>query len=144
VKKMNLTDRKELIDIKGDRISWKELLNKNKIIYVDFWASWCVPCRKKMPASMKLKKQLKGKNMSFIYLSIDKNAMNWKSALEEERLDQQNSFLILNNTESNIGKRFKIKLIPHYMLVGRDGKIISDDAPAPSDKTILNLIDKNL
>ena len=69
--------------------------------------------------------------------------MNWKSASEEERLDQQNSFLILNNTESNIGKRFRINSIPRYILIGRDGKIISDDAPPPSDKTILKLIDKN-
>jgi thiol-disulfide isomerase/thioredoxin len=146
VKKMNLNDNKELIDLKGNRISWQELLNKNtgNIIYIDFWASWCVPCRKEMPASMKLKNQLKDKKVSFIYLSIDKDAMNWKSALDEEGIDQQNSFLILNNTESNIGKRFRINSIPRYMLIDKNGKIISDNAPPPSDKTILKLIDKNL
>lgn len=146
VKKMEGNDSKELININGDKINWQELLKKyaGNLLYVDFWASWCVPCRKEMPASMKLENQLKDKKVSSIYLSIDKDATDWKSAVNEEGFNKENSFLILNNTESAIGKRFKIKSIPRYMLIGKDGKIISDNAPSPSDKIIMKLIEENL
>jgi len=61
IKKINNSSVKEVIDsIKSQ--------NKGKVIYLDYWATWCAPCKAEMPNSKKLMKELKGKDVSFIYV----------------------------------------------------------------------------
>jgi len=146
VKKMNNNDTKELMDMNGNKINWEDLLSKyaNSVLYIDFWASWCVPCRKEMPDFLNLRNEFKGKKISFIYLSIDKDANSWKRAVKEEAIDMQNSFLVLNNTKSSIVRRFKVNTIPHYLLIGKDGNIINSNAPWPNEKVTSGLINDNL
>jgi thiol-disulfide isomerase/thioredoxin len=120
-------------------ISWEDVLSKyrGKVIYVDIWASWCAPCRALMPKSHKLKEQLK-EDVAFIYLSIDKNAELWRKAALKESLDDQDSYLI--SEESNFIKEHEIvgiKGIPYYMIFNRNGELIVDDAMRPDDKNFV-------
>ena len=117
---------------------------KGKIILLDFWASWCNPCRQEMPYTSKLKKEYAGKNIVFVAISTDSDISAWKKADREESLENNNSFLLLNSGRATFIKHYHINSIPRYLLLGKDGKIISDDAPRPSDPQLKILIKKYL
>lgn len=126
--------------------SWVELLStdENKFIYLDFWASWCAPCRTEMPNSKKLLEEYSSKGVKFIYISIDDNVSSWKKAIAELGLSNSTNYLLPEGKMSPFSEKFKINTIPRYMLVGKDGQIINDNAPRPSDPKIRQLLDEVL
>jgi len=103
---------------------------KGKWIYMDFWASWCAPCRDLFPASLKLKDKY-GKDIIFVYISIDENTNQWQKALKYEKLDENHCFLLSKN--SDFVKKHKIKSIPRYMLFDKNGILVDDNALRPDD-----------
>jgi len=118
--------------------------HQGKLILLDFWASWCWPCRSEMPASILLKQKYKGKNVAFLSISTDDHIADWLKAAKEEGMTLQNDFLLLNAKQADILTKYKINAIPRYLLLGKDGKILFDDAPRPSDQDLTKLIDKYL
>ena len=117
---------------------------KGKLILFDFWASWCAPCRREIPYAEQLKKNYKDKNIVFITISTDSDINGWKKAAREEGLVSENDFLLLNSDHAAFVKRYNINMIPRYMLIGKDGKVLSDDAPRPSDLKLKELINRYL
>lgn len=115
---------------------------KSEYILLDFWASWCAPCRKAMPESEKLRKKFSNKGIQFIYLSIDEDISSWKSAHQLENLPDSSSFLLLNSDKSNIVKQNKVSFIPRYMLVSKNGKIINADLPHIGDIRLVAILNK--
>ena len=77
-------------DINGKSISMNDL--KGKYIYIDVWATWCGPCIREIPASKKMEKLYRDKNIEFVYISIDVrdrpvyNYDKWKEMIEEKSL----------------------------------------------------------
>ena len=118
--------------------------NKSKLILLDFWASWCAPCRYEMPFSKTLQKKFEGKNIVFIYLSVDENKLDWKRAVEEENMNGKNSFLFLNGFSAPFLVKNTISTIPRYILINKNGTVISENAPRPSTKDLMMMIQKNL
>jgi thiol-disulfide isomerase/thioredoxin len=133
-----------LYDVNKKLVDFKEITSKNKITYVDFWASWCAPCRAEMPDSKKLREEYAAKGVNFVYISTDENAADWDKANKKIGLPDDMSFLLPNPAESPLKKQFKINAIPRYMLIDKNGKIINDDAPRPSDKEIRGVLDELL
>ena len=108
--------------------------NKGKIIYIDFWASWCAPCRAAFPSSRKLHEEFKEKEIVFLYLSTDANFEAWKKANQFEKLTE-NSYFIINPKTSEYLKKLAIDFIPRYVLINSNGEISNPKAPSPdSDK----------
>ncbi|AUC13652.1 hypothetical protein BTO06_00160 [Tenacibaculum sp. SZ-18] len=119
--------------------------NLGKVVYIDLWASWCLPCRHKMGDLKKLKEHYADKNVAFAYLSIDEYEKDWQQAsIEEEINTNRNSFLIQNFKSSKFLKSLKIHSIPRYLLLDRNGEIIDENAPGPDAKELKELINKNL
>ena len=135
-----------LIMLDKSKSSWAQQLTKykGKVIYVDFWASWCGPCINEIPYIEELKKHYANKGVVFISISTDKQFSDWKAKVDQLKIDSPYSFLIANRANSPLIKSLEIKLIPRFVLIDKTGKIVSKDAIRPSDKNIHALIDQYL
>lgn len=111
--------------------------NKGKVIYIDFWASWCGPCRQEMPASVKLHQNLSEEDIVFVYISIDKNEAAWKRSMESLNITNIGQHYRRNQDEMiEFLKFFYIYSIPHYMIIGKEGQIANNDALPPSNSKL--------
>lgn len=125
-----------LKDGNGKDVTLKDFAGK--VVYMDFWASWCSPCRYEMKnGSPKLHAKFKdNKDVVFLYISIDSKEEPWKKAIADDKIEGIH-LLSLGGTNSPVAKAFNITGIPHYVIIGRDGKIFDNNAPRPSeDKTV--------
>lgn len=116
-----------------DTITYKKVIeqNKGKWLYIDFWASWCAPCRKAMPDSRKLKEEFKNSNVSFIYFALNDKKENWKKAIINDSIQQAQHYFIENGNTSKVIEELFIKTIPHYIIYNPKGKIVNGYAKRP-------------
>lgn len=123
-----------MIDPKGNSLSLQQLLNVNrgKIIYIDFWASWCVPCRREMKYAEKFRKTFKSKKVVFVYLSLDKSKNAWIEASKEEGLYRlANNYILTNADSSTFLQSINFVSIPRYLLYDKYGKLVIETLPRP-------------
>lgn len=124
--------------------NFNDILKKEegKVILVDFWASWCAPCRMEMPAIKSLEQEIDTAKFAIFSISIDKSMVLWEKASKQEGIDQKtHNYLLMDTDNSKLIKDFRIKTIPRYVLFDKKGELIDANAPRPSDlgfKTILN------
>ena len=111
-----------LFGIDGKEVKLSEL--KGKVVYLDFWATWCSPCLMQMKNSKSWKAKFKNKEVVFLYLSLDKNKTAWENFVRIN--DDQGIHLIASGGDvykSQIAKLYKVKKLPAYFLIDRNGKI---------------------
>lgn len=125
-----------LHDISGREVYIEQF--KGKVVYVDFWASWCGPCRQQFPFSKKIHESLSAKELEkivFLYISIDDIEENWKKAVEQNQLKGINA-ISRGGWSSEVCKFFNISSIPRYMILDKSGKVVEENAKRPSDETL--------
>ena len=124
-----------LRDANGQSVSLGDF--RGKVVYLDFWASWCRPCMAEVPAGVELKKQFVGRDVVFLYISIDRRADDWRKALAMQPLTGPSSVHLLNQEAwpKSAGETYQATAIPSYWLIGRDGRIKRAHAPRPSSGT---------
>jgi len=105
----------------GKPISLSSL--KGKVVLIDFWASWCGPCRKENPNLVKLYEKYKDKGFTILSVSLDNDEAAWKKAIEADGLIWPNHVSDLKGWESTMTKVYGFNSIPHTVLVNKEGKI---------------------
>jgi len=97
---------------------------RGKVVLIDFWASWCRPCRAEMPNVVALYKKYKDKGFEIFGVSLDKDKENWVQAIKEDGITwPQVSDLKFWNSEAVA--LFNVEAIPYTVLVDKKGKIIA-------------------
>jgi len=109
-------------DRTGKEVSLSELRQGKKYVLIDFWASWCNPCRKEIPNLKKLYAQYSGKGFEIVSISIDQKKADWEKALKEEGLTWPN-FL----DETGVAALYKVKFVPTMYLITADGVMVGEN-----------------
>lgn len=112
-----------LPDINGQVRSLSSL--KGKVVLLDFWASWCRPCRIENPNVVKLYDTYKNKGFEIFSVSLDNNKNAWENAIKADNLTWKNHVSDLKGWSSEGGQLYGVSSIPYTVLIDRDGKIIA-------------------
>ncbi len=134
----------EFVTHKGDTVSLSDM--RGKVLYVDFWATWCKPCIREMPASAELRDIFKEESeLVFMYVSVDKSAEVWRKWLKKKGVDEQ-SLHVQATKESmeDIRARWGHRGIPFFLIINEDGKIVDEEAKRPSSQWIVKDLKKVL
>ena len=98
---------------------------RGSIVLLDFWASWCRPCRGENPNVVRLYKKYKNKGFTVYSVSLDEDPAAWKQAIAMDGLAWPNHVSDLKGWETPLVKTYQFDGIPHTVLIGKDGKIIA-------------------
>ncbi len=97
---------------------------RGKVVLIDFWASWCGPCRKEMPNVKLVYQKYKDKGFEIYGVSLDKDRNAWLEAIEKDGLKWP-QVSDLKFWQSEAAQTYAVQSIPHTVLIGKDGKILA-------------------
>jgi len=98
---------------------------KGKVVLIDFWASWCGPCRKENPNVVKVYQKYKDKGFDVFSVSLDKDKNSWLEAIKKDGLVWPNHVSDLAYWSSSVVPQYGISGIPFTVLIDREGKIVA-------------------
>lgn len=132
-------DFKDYINYKGGKASLADY--RGSYVYIDVWATWCVPCIYEIPFLKKVEKEYEGKNVKFLSISADqpKDEQKWRKMIQDKDLHGV-QLLADNATESQFLMDYYIYGIPRFILIDPQGNIVSYDAPRPSEERLKDLL----
>lgn len=112
-------------EVKVDGINKMKLSDlRGKVVLLDFWASWCGPCRKENPNVVNLYKKYEKDGFTVMSVSLDKEKASWIAAIEKDGLAWPNHVSDLQGWSCKAAQQYGVKGIPFTVLIDREGKII--------------------
>jgi len=106
-----------LPSLSGSNVRLSEL--KGEVILLNFWASWCAPCRLEMPLLNKLHNKYKAIGFTVIGVNVEESISNAKDFLKENKVD----FPILWDTKNTVSKQYSVQAMPTTVMIDRDGQV---------------------
>jgi peroxiredoxin len=122
-----------LSDLDGHPWTLKDL--RGKVVVVNFWATWCPPCRKEMPDLQALYNEFKGQGLVILALS-DEDAAKVKPFIAERKI----SYPVLLDPDRKVHKEFQIEGIPKSFVYDRDGKLVSQSIDMRTRNQFLQML----
>lgn len=105
--------------------------HKGQVIYVDFWASWCVPCRKSFPWMNTMQQRYKDKGFTIISINVDAN----ETLANEFLVKNPANFPVIFDQKSTLAKQYDLLAMPSSYLYARDGKLMATHVGFLTHKT---------
>lgn len=121
-------------DTSNTKMTISDILSKNKekVIYMDIWSLGCGPCRIAMPHSKKLHEKLKKYPIEFIYMTVDSYSDKLWNKVYEVSQEKKNQYRFEKGFNSKLHQLFNIISIPTYILIDKEGKLVSYKAERPN------------
>jgi thiol-disulfide isomerase/thioredoxin len=107
----------DLPDLQGEKVDLRTL--RGKVVLVDFWASWCAPCREEMPVLEALHKKYAAQGLVIVGINIDNNKKKMNSFLKGSPV----SFRIVHDPKIEVAQRYEPGTMPSSYFIGRSGKL---------------------
>lgn len=118
--------------------------HKDKVIYIDIWATWCSPCRAEIPFSIELQDYFKDKPIAFVNLCLSSNKRDWEKVVSQKHIKGDNYFFNEEETDLFISS-LRFAGYPTYMIMDKRGNLINRNAPRPSSGAeIKSMLKKSL
>lgn len=113
----------EAVTIDGTKTGLAALCKDKKYVVLDFWASWCGPCRREIPNLKKIYADFADKGFDIISVSIDKEEKPWINAVENEGLKWVN----IRDTDHSIADKYKVSAVPTMYIVDSEGRLVGEN-----------------
>ena len=118
----------------GEEMSLSELVGKTDYVLVDFWASWCGPCRRFVPVLKEIYASMPEGRLQILSCSVDQDIMAWQVALNEEQMPWPQ---MREDAEHPCSDKYNVQFIPHTVLIDREGNIVGVNLEEPDLEEIL-------
>ncbi len=99
---------------------------KGKVVLLDFWASWCGPCRRSNPALVKLYNEFKDQGLEIVGVSVDQGKMAWLDAVKDDKLPYV-QLIDSRGSKSDVMNNYEIQVIPTQFLIDKQGYLREKD-----------------
>lgn len=135
LKKGRMSPGFDFESIDGSRVTLASL--RGRYVYIDCWATWCVPCRRELPALQKMEEAFQGTNIAFVSISCDEDKTKWQQMVKE---NQMGGIQLWAGPDSDFLNAYHVQAIPRFIFIGPDGRIIDPDMTRPTDPTTVEAL----
>jgi thiol-disulfide isomerase/thioredoxin len=117
---------------------------KGKIILVDFWGTWCSPCRERLKHSQEEYERLKDFDIVYLYFASSSSDEAWKNAIEEYKVEGDNvvHYNLPSRQQTAVEKYFGVRVFPTYRLIDRNGTILDVNADPGDLDALAGLLER--
>lgn len=132
----------KLRNLEGEEVQLSQF--KGKVVYLDFWATWCRPCIEKITMLQSFEPKFTDEEVVFIHVSLDRTTAQWRSTIEEKQLKGRHLFF--DPSQSTITRDYDIVSVPKFFLITKEGNFAYTPSSFDSNElelTLLKLLQDN-